>query len=345
MSISSMSNQKNRFIFVVGSPRSGTTMLGLILGRHPLVHIFDELHFFDKAYSHSHRTQILTYKEARKLLSIFLDYEKDPTLMRRGRMDNKLYAGPLIEKMDPARLYAIEIYKEFLKVNTLENNKLIPLEHTPAYIYHIDEILYQIPDSKIVYIIRDPRDVLLSRKNRWKLRFQKYASIHSQEAIRSWVHYHPLSTSRLWYAAAKTARAYENHPNVHTVRYEDILDSPETKISEICRFVEIDYYQQMLNVSMMGSSSSEDRPFEIGIDKTRYNTWQKGGLNSAEIFFSQKINNEHMKKFHYQTIDIEPNPLLLLFYFCNLPIKMLLSLFIHIREFKNIFDAACRRIR
>ena len=33
-------------IFVVGNSRSGTTMMGRILGKHPSVYTFGELHFF-----------------------------------------------------------------------------------------------------------------------------------------------------------------------------------------------------------------------------------------------------------------------------------------------------------
>lgn len=34
-------------IFIVGNSRSGTTMLGRILGKSTYVHTFDELHFFE----------------------------------------------------------------------------------------------------------------------------------------------------------------------------------------------------------------------------------------------------------------------------------------------------------
>ena len=33
-------------VFVVGNSRSGTTMMGRILGKHPSVYTFGELHFF-----------------------------------------------------------------------------------------------------------------------------------------------------------------------------------------------------------------------------------------------------------------------------------------------------------
>ena len=38
-------------VFVVGNSRSGTTMMGRILGNHPDVYTFGELHFFGQLWS------------------------------------------------------------------------------------------------------------------------------------------------------------------------------------------------------------------------------------------------------------------------------------------------------
>jgi len=320
-------------------------MLGLILGGHPLVHTFHELHFFDKEYSHSHSTEPLSIGRAKKLLKVLLANETQKTLVLRGRKDNKVYTGPLLETMLSDSLYALEIYRRFIAATLKENDKQFACEHTPAYIFHIPEILDQFPEAKIICIVRDPRGVLLSRKYFWKRQFKKYGSIQNREVFRSWVHYHPISSSLLFRSVAKIVLAYESDPNVYMVRYEDILACPEKKIIDICRFAKIDYQSQMLNISKMGSSVAEDQPHEKGIDAARSSAWQKGGLNSAEIFFAQKINHEVMKQLQYYPINMFPNLFLVLVYFISLPMKMILSLLIHVREFRNIYDVVIRRLR
>ena len=40
-----------KMLFVVGNSRSGTTMMGRILGNHPDVFTFGELHFFGQLWS------------------------------------------------------------------------------------------------------------------------------------------------------------------------------------------------------------------------------------------------------------------------------------------------------
>lgn len=43
-----MDSEIDKIIFVVGNSRSGTTMMGRILGNHSKVHTFGELHFFEQ---------------------------------------------------------------------------------------------------------------------------------------------------------------------------------------------------------------------------------------------------------------------------------------------------------
>ena len=39
-----------RPVFVVGAPRTGTTLVKEILNRHPRIHLFDEVHFFERVW-------------------------------------------------------------------------------------------------------------------------------------------------------------------------------------------------------------------------------------------------------------------------------------------------------
>ena len=42
--------REDRPIFVVGAPRTGTTLLKEVLNRHPQIHLFDEVHFFERIW-------------------------------------------------------------------------------------------------------------------------------------------------------------------------------------------------------------------------------------------------------------------------------------------------------
>ncbi len=52
-------------VFVVGAPRTGTTLVKEILNRHPDVHLFDEVHFFERVWDDRGRLGDLTDPAAR----------------------------------------------------------------------------------------------------------------------------------------------------------------------------------------------------------------------------------------------------------------------------------------
>ena len=53
----------------------------------------------------------------------------------------------------------------------------------------------------------------------------------------------------------------------------------------------------MLAVPNIGSSTEEDKEAELKIDQSKISKWKKGGLNNAEIFLAQLIqqkNNDYL---------------------------------------------------
>ena len=59
---------KAKQIFIVGSSRSGTTMMGRILGNHSEIFTFKELHFFGTIWTNN-SNQNLSKKQQVELLS------------------------------------------------------------------------------------------------------------------------------------------------------------------------------------------------------------------------------------------------------------------------------------
>lgn len=62
-----------RMLFVVGNSRSGTTMLGRILGRNTAVHKFPELHLFGPCVTHGEEFKPVNTAEAIRIYSWLLD--------------------------------------------------------------------------------------------------------------------------------------------------------------------------------------------------------------------------------------------------------------------------------
>ena len=124
--------EKDSFVFIVGSPRSGTTILGELLDRHPLLSQWYEPYFvwdrFFRSASHDERTaEDATGRVCRQIFSDFDRYRK-----------NKKCAA-LIDKSP-------------------RNSLKIPF---------ITKIF---PRAKFVHLLRDGRDVTLSIHREWNRR-------------------------------------------------------------------------------------------------------------------------------------------------------------------------------
>ncbi|RJP68696.1 MAG: sulfotransferase [Candidatus Abyssobacteria bacterium SURF_17] len=332
-------------IFIVGNPRSGTTMMAKMLGKHPLVYAVPrELHFFEKLWAPEDRERMLTVEQAVDLTARLLSNANN-TVFSQGKHERfEEEARTIVGEVNEENHYPAMIYEAFLKHAARKSGRPIVCEKTPAYVYYIPEILSLFPEAKVVNMVRDPRDVLLSQKHRWKRRYLGNRELPLGSTIRAWFNYSPVWTSRLWNAATTTASRFIDGKRVHSVKFEDVLENPEAELQKVCEFLRIPYAESMLSVPMAGSSLVRDRPEETGVDKERTANWRGGGLNSAEIFICQMITTKNMARFGYERGKVFPNPILLLFYLFVSPTKLLVSFFLQARYIKNVGEAVKRRL-
>lgn len=332
-------------IFIVGNSRSGTTMLGRIFGNHSMVYMFEELHFFE------HLIDGPTIRER----PIWPDSKCIDLL---ERLISSAHGG-FFKKVTPGKYTSeanyiltqtttkdpISLYAAFLKYITFQNKKLIPCEQTPRYLFYASEILEAFPEARIINMVRDPRDVLLSQKKKWRLRFQGTRSIPLQEAFRSWVNYHPYTISLLWLGALRKAEEMESHSRFISIRYEDLLVQPETTIRSLCKFTNINFESQMLNIPQIGSSTELDNPSIKGINSSRAGSWQRGGLTRTELWTCQQVTSEQMKRMGYNSIKISTTVLLrvassMLFIF-----KSSIALILNLHRTQNLRETLIRRLK
>jgi hypothetical protein len=202
-------------IFVVGNSRSGTTMMGRVLGRHPIVFTLRETHFFEQLWSSADEERQIVEDEAIPLAARLVCIQRDGYLKQGD--PNRFYgeAKGLISSMQHEGLTSAEVFRAFLFLEANKNGKAIPCDQTPRNVFYLREILELFPEARVINLIRDPRSVLLSQKRKWKRRFLGAKNIPLKEAFRSWVNYHPITISKLWNASV---RAAERHADVRRSR-------------------------------------------------------------------------------------------------------------------------------
>src|SRR6188472_2831340 len=139
--------------FIVGVGRSGTTMLRLMLDAHPDLAIPPETHFVPElidaidggATPEQAATTMIAVRQ-------WGDLDTDPEdVVARWRQLERFESGPALRAF-------YEMYAE-------RQGKPRYGEKTPAYVKSIVKIEGALPEARFVHVIRDGRDVALSR---WK---------------------------------------------------------------------------------------------------------------------------------------------------------------------------------
>ncbi|MEM6348502.1 MAG: sulfotransferase [Bacteroidota bacterium] len=341
-----MSQQTENIIFVVGNSRSGTSLMMRLLNRSPKVHFLNELHFFEKLWSVKDKHRPIDQKEALSLASRLLFIDRYNVLKSFQYEEFAAEAQELVAGLDREQIYRQDIYRAVLLRRTLEQGKEIPGEKTPQNLFYLREILEMFPQAKVINMVRDPRAVLLSQKRKWRRKYDvdSYIKDHRKEVWRLRMNYHPITISRLWVSAMKAAEAFNEHPQVMNVRFEEVTSDPQTTLARICNFAEIEYQPSMLDVEYNGSSTDINRGQKrYGIQQKANDSWKKG-LSKAEIFICQWICGKYFDAFQYERIKVGLNPFALLFHIASFPVKLTGALLMNLHRMRNIGEAIRRRL-
>jgi len=332
-------------IFVVGNSRSGTTMMGNILRNHPMIFtLHHEIHFFEQLCESKNFSSTLSFDEALNLAARLLCINHDSYWGQGDSSRFRQEAETVISSINDNEMNPAVIFEQFLRYTATKNGKTIPCDQTPRYILYIDEILKLYPDARVINLIRDPRAVLLSQKNKWKRRWMGYKNFPLKESIRTKINYHPITISMIWNASVRAVTRFVDHPRVLLVKYEDIIANSEAEVKRICNFLGVSFHKEMLEIPQAGSSLTKFSSTGKGIDSTKAEAWRKGGLNSTEIYLCQRITQASMKTYGYQPINVHLNPLMLILYLILFPVKSAMSLILNIKRMKNIKEAIKRRL-
>ena len=333
-------------IFVVGNSRSGTTMMGRILGKHRSVYTFGELHFFGQLCAPPFSSKV-GEREIETLASQLFCIQREGYRTHGNPRRFLREAQTFLEGLTPSPETRGGLFEAFLRHEAAANDRTLPCDQTPRNVFYIADILQLYPNARIINMIRDPRDVLLSQKRKWKRRFLGGSDMPMKETLRDWMNYHPITISHIWRTAVTAAEQFLQHDRVISVYFEELLVHPEETVKRLCDFAGIPYTPAMLQVPQVGSSVAEDQPQQLGINPHRTHRWHSdttaGALSSAEIYLNQKINASLMKKHSYSPVSIQPNVASLMLHLLTFPVKLGGAFLFNLDRMKNIRQTLKRR--
>jgi hypothetical protein len=226
-------------IIVTGPDRSGTTLLYALLGSHPAVSMVRRSNlwrWFDRRYG-----DLADPANLDRCLDAMLSYQ---------------------------RLWALEPDREALRAVFLTGDRtygrlfdLLHRQHADRHgkarwadkslhtEFHADRVFAEVPDARIIHMVRDPRDRYASIIRRYEGRTKGVGA-----AMGRWV-----SSMRQGH------RNLARHPDRYLfVRYETLASAPEPTLHRICEFIDEDYDVEMLRMGMVTGDDDWDGNSSFG---------------------------------------------------------------------------------
>ena len=213
-------------IFLVGCPRSGTTLLQSILAAHSQIASFPESHFFWHLTANRSRWRCklgLVSVEAKTRLEEFLQE------LKQGEMHGEIPQYSLLQSS------YVQAFVKILDTLTSQQAKALWLEKTPRHLHQISNIEKYLPESKFIHIIRRGEDVVASMYE------------VTQEHPSLWGGCRDIDECiNRWKEDAEISLSHAQKPNHKLVRYEHLVSYTDSVIRDICAFMGVDFEESML---------------------------------------------------------------------------------------------------
>lgn len=216
-------------LFLVGSPRSGTTLLQSFLAAHPEVVSFPESHFFSQLIFPQRRWRLTLGALGLPPRKI---YQHLKGFLREIQTENLSNTLPRLS------IFSHQIAHSFIKVldeSTQHQGKTVWLEKTPGHLHYIRYIQHFVPDARFIHAVRNGEDVVASQ----------YEVTHLNPEI--WGGKRSIDQCvQRWNKDIQISQRFLNHPNHTFVRYEDFVANPQTVLRQLCHFIGIEFHESML---------------------------------------------------------------------------------------------------
>jgi hypothetical protein len=274
-------------IFIVGAPRSGTTLCERILDAHPDIAIADEIIFFDIILKA--RTVVPELDTTERIRAFF---EILP------HMDHVRYWHGTEEVLNDVRarleadenssyqrffLYLMEAYARYRGATRCGDK-------TPWNVRHLEPIVRWFPNARIIHMVRDPRAHIASKRRLPRT---------SKDVITSTVKWAIDIDAAVQFArsdAATTERFLE-------IRYEDLVRDPEPVVRQLCRMVDVPFFPGMLDFFRSSEAMFKDQPWKEGVFRplsaSSIERWREE-LQPAQVLLIELLTAGAMRRYGYE---------------------------------------------
>jgi len=213
---------QDQLVFLIGSPRSGSTLLSRMLGAHSAIFAPEEPHLITPL---AHLGYFESVDEA----------PYDPIITRQAsRALVAALPGGEAQYLDALRAYTDSVYRGLFEANQSNaGDETWLLDKTPAYALNLDFLARLYPEARYIVLTRHPIAV-------WSSFVDSF--FDGDDAV---AHAHNPLLERYVPAIARFTRTAT--VPMHQIRYENLVQEPEENARNLCGFLGIDYESGMVD--------------------------------------------------------------------------------------------------
>jgi len=276
-----------RPVFLLSSERSGSNLVRSILNTHSDI---SAPHPFETAYPWQNTTPLWKLSK-RKQRSLIRDI-----LINKAFSYHPLTVPLRVDQIADRVLKTEDA--EFPDVQEALYADCTAIEETSVWVSKypglwdcLDELTAHYAEPKFIYLVRDPRDVVLSFKT---------SNIEL---------YHPYYSSRRWRQEQERGRELIETLGqaVQLVKYEDLLQEPEDTVEALCEFIGVPYEEAMLyyyeteDAQATSQSSGLFDNLSVPIKQDNFGKF-RDGLPDEEVRLTEKQTKTQMDFFGYDRV-------------------------------------------
>ncbi len=272
--------------FIIGSGRSGNTLLRRILCQHGKIAIPPESYVLGSVIKKFQYINFLPWQEIVKIvLGEFQSHEEFYTWeISLDKVYKKLFN---IEDDERCLAKIIdEIYRHYSKVKFPEAE--LWGDKTPINTLNLGWINKLYKDAKVINMVRDGRDVVSSY-----LKMGRYKTV--EEACLRW--------DKSIEMVDKFGN-YKPEEEYIDIKYENLVSSPQKEVKKICEFLSIEYEVEMIKscqeVEKLGDVTDKDHHRNVlgKINTDSIGKWEKN-LSEKQKEKTNKLLENNLKKLGY----------------------------------------------
>lgn len=272
-----------RPIFIVGCPRSGTTLLQLMLHAHPAIAIPPENRFLLELYDHRERFGDLRELHNRRKVAQFIVKRRRSKVRDYGLNINSTHRH-IVREAWTVGSAAGAVFRSY----AARFGKRRWGDKRPAYIQRLDVVLRMFPDAQVIHIVRDGRDCVSSLKR------MPWWEGGSMVAIWTW---------RAAIIKGRRARARLPDDSYIEVRYEDLITATEDELRRLCAFLGEDFDEAMLEPHRVTDVAVPERKVwhtrtSGAVDDSATQRWRQD-LESWELDLFEFVAARQMRQHGY----------------------------------------------